>query len=214
MPFVGQFAMDLVRNHEYPVPQADVADTPQLFRRPDPSDRVMRVAQQQQLRFRIGGFRFEIVEIDRIAVVPVNEAIGRHFASVVADRRVETVVGRGLDDHPVARNRQGFDDRRQRRNDAARIDDPPGIHLPAVTVLEPPHDGIVIGLRHFGIAENPVRHAPLQGFDNGWSGTEVHVRHPHGQYAFFFGGIPFVGVRPATRDNCVEIVFHNLFFYP
>ena len=82
-----------------------------------------------------------------------------------------------------------------------------------MTALEPPDDRIVIGFGHFCIAENAVLHPLLQGIDNGGCGTEIHIRHPHGQYIFLFGSVPFVGVRPATRDNRIEIVSHNLSIY-
>ena len=82
-----------------------------------------------------------------------------------------------------------------------------------MTVLEPPDDCIVIGFGYFGITENAVCNPPLQGFYNGRCSTEIHIRHPHGQHIFLLRSVPFVRVRPATRDNRIEIVFHNLSIY-
>lgn len=40
---VGQFAMNFICHNKHSVAQTDVSDMPQLFRRPDPSDRIVRI---------------------------------------------------------------------------------------------------------------------------------------------------------------------------
>ena len=64
MPLVGQLAVNFIRHDKHPVAQADVADASQFFRSPDPPDRIVRIAQQQQFRLRVGRFRFKVVEVD------------------------------------------------------------------------------------------------------------------------------------------------------
>ena len=213
MPFIDQLTMNLVCHNEHPVMQADVTDAPQFLRRPDPSDRIVRIAQQQDFRLRIGRLCFEVVEVNRVAAVPINEVVGRQFASIIANRRIETVVCRSLDDYLVTRCSQSFDNSGQSWHDTVRIDNPPGIYLPAMPVIEPPDNRVVVGFGDFGIAENTMRYPLLQGFNNSWCCTEIHIRHPHRQYILLFGSIPFVRIRPAPRDDCIEIVFHNLSFY-
>ena len=205
--------MNFVRHDRHAVAQADVAHTSQLLRCPYPPDRIVGIAQQQEFRFRVGRFRFEIVEVDRVATIPVNEIIGRQLASVVAYRRIETVVCRRLDDDLVARFGQRLDDGGQGGHYATRVDHPPGIDPPAMTALEPPDDRIVIGFGHFGVTENTVLHPFTQGFHNSRCRTEVHIRHPHGQRTLFFGCIPLVRVRPAPRDDCIEIVLHKSYLF-
>ena len=43
MSFIDQLTMNLVCHNEHPVMQADVTDAPQFLRRPDPSDRIVRI---------------------------------------------------------------------------------------------------------------------------------------------------------------------------
>ena len=53
-------------------------------------------------------------------------------------------------------------------------------------------------------------HTLLQGFDDARDCLEIHIRHPHGYYAFFFHQVPFVGVGATAVYNFIKIVFHNL----
>ena len=55
--------------------QAYLADAQQFLLRPDPAYRIVGIAQQQKFRPLVGGFRFEVVDmdgarIDKILVTP------------------------------------------------------------------------------------------------------------------------------------------------
>ena len=56
----------------------------------------------------------------------------------------------------------------------------------------------------------PKMFREMHDIDNSGCCTKIHIRHPHGQYILLFGNIPFIRIRPATRNDCIEIVFHNL----
>lgn len=58
----------------------------QFFQSPDPSDRIVRIAQQQDFCFRIGSFPFKIGKVDYVAAILINEIIGKQLASVITDR--------------------------------------------------------------------------------------------------------------------------------
>ena len=83
---------------------------------------------------------------------------------------------------------------------------------------EPADDGLVVRVRYQGVTEDAVSHALLQGFDDGRSSLEVHIRHPHIQTAEieelvekkFAGSIPafltaFTKSQQLTADEIQEM---------
>ncbi len=81
-----QLAVYLVGHDHDVVAQAQLPDAAQLRGRPDPSDRVMRVAEEHQLHGRVGGFTLQVVEINRVGVVAVYQRAFGRLASAVVDR--------------------------------------------------------------------------------------------------------------------------------
>ena len=121
----------------------------------------------------------------------------------------ETVVNGRLKDYLVARFGQGLQDDRKGGNDARSREDPLVFDAESVPFAEPPFYGFEIGVGDLRIAENAVAEPSFQGVEYGRGRAEIHVGHPHRQHPFVCGQIPFDGVGTPSRNNLVEIVFHN-----
>ena len=111
-------------------------------------------------------------------MVFVNERVACHFAAVVADGGEEAVVDGRLYQNLVARHGQGLDDGGYGRHYAGGINHPLLFNGPSVPAFEPCADGFVILIGHPCVTEDAVSHAVGQGFRDGGSRAEVHVRHP------------------------------------
>ena len=78
-----QIAVDLVGDHRDSAPSRYLADARERLFIPYLSDRVVRVAEDHQIRLRVGKFLFEIVKVHPVLAVLKNERILDDAASVV-----------------------------------------------------------------------------------------------------------------------------------
>ena len=174
----GQFAMYFVGHHRHVVAEGDFADLHQFLPCPHPSGGIVGIAEQHHFYPFVGGFPFQVFEIDAVGMVFVNERVACRFAAVVADGGEEAVVDGRLHQYFVARHGQGLDDGGHGRHYAGGINHPLLFNGPSVSAFEPCADGFVILIGHPCVTEDAVSHAVGQGFRDGGSRTEVHVRHP------------------------------------
>ena len=215
-----QVGMNFVAGDENPVPQAYFAHRAKLLRRPGPAGRIVWITQQKQLYARIGDFAFQVFKVHFVGeitlVVFANrytaERIFKHIATLIADGREKTVVGRRLDDYLVAWRAKGTNDGGQRRDNADRIYNRVRRNLPAMANIEPADKTFVPRARWQGIAEHALLHATAQGIDDGGGGAEVHVRNPERQNAVLGGQIPLLAVRPTAGNKCVKVVVHCILY--
>ena len=105
----GEFAMNLVCHYSHAVAQADFTDVKQFVACPHSSCRVVRVAEQQQLRFGLGTFTLEVFEVDVVSLVLIDQTIRHNLTAVVADGGEETIVDRALNDDLVTRSCECLD---------------------------------------------------------------------------------------------------------
>lgn len=140
---------------------------PQFLRCPDPSRRIVGIAEQHQLHVRIGRRAFEGFEIDRVGVVAVDQVAPGGFAAAVGDGYEKVVVDGCLHQHLVARTGQRPENGRQGRNHTGHGVYPCPLRGPAVPPGEPSDDRRIVTLRDFRIAENPVFDPAAKGLDDG-----------------------------------------------
>ena len=200
-----KLAMYLVSHHRHAVTQADVAHALQLLARPHAAGGVVRIAEQHERHARVGSPAFQVVEVHAIgAAVPQERALLGH-AAVVAYGGEEAVVHGRLHQHLVARHGEGPDDGRQGRHHADGVDDVAAVNRPSVAAREPSRNGIVISIRHTGIAENAVLHAARQCLGDGGRRAKIHVGHPQRQHVRVGSAVPLHGVRAPAGNKFVEI---------
>lgn len=116
--------MDFVGNDGDVVRKADVGHCSQFFSRPDASDRVGRVAEDEETDFFLDDLAFEVVEVDGIAAVAQDKFVIDELAMVVTDRRGKRIIDRRLDHDGVACPGQRADGGTDGEDDARRFDEP------------------------------------------------------------------------------------------
>ena len=209
-PGTRQFAVDLVRNHENAVAEADLPYPQEFLAGPYPAHGIVGIAEQHRRRAAVRSQRLELLEVHLEAPVPAQERIDRLAAAVVSHRREECIVAGRLHDHAVPRTRKSLDRGGIGRNHARGRDHLLARNaLPAMPAGEPRSDRIEIILRHQLIAENAVLDPPPERSKNGRRGLEIHIRHPQRQH---IGSIlvPLHRFGADPGRTTVEIVFHNV----
>ena len=191
------------------MPQADLPEAGKLFGGPGPARRVVGIAQEDQLGLRVRRLALQIFEVHAVGAAFVDERIGERLTAGTLQYGEETVVNGRLKDYLVARFGQGLQDDRKGGNDARGREDPLVFDAESVSFAEPPFHGFEIGVGYLRIAENAVAEPSFQGVEYGRGRAEIHVGHPHRQHPFVCGQIPFDGVGTPSRNNLIEIVFHN-----
>ena len=169
----------------------------------------MGIAQEDQLGLRVRRLAFQIFEVHAVGAAFVDERIGERLTAGTLQHGEETVVNGRLKDYLVARFGQGLQDDRKGGNDARSREDPLVFDAESVPFAEPPFHGFEIGVGDLRIAENAVAEPSFQGVEYGRGRAEIHVGYPHRQHPFVCGQIPFDGVGTPSRNNLIEIVFHN-----
>ncbi len=222
---VEEVAVDLVGHHQHAVRQADLAQPPQLLRRPDAAHRVVRSGQDQHGHVRLPRQRLQPGEVDGVAAIRQEQWIARQLSLVVGDRCVERIIDRRLDDHPLAGRDEGAHQHVERRHHAGRRHDPLGLDGPAVAAGQPVDHDLAIGGAGPVVAKDAVLGARHQCVDHRLGNREVHICHPHGQQtltllqlqrfrqrheaAVLLDDLPLGGVGARSVDFLVEVVLHN-----
>ena len=91
------------------------------------------------------------------------------------------------------------------------------VHFPAVVALNPVGNARHIVVGHGGIAKHGVLHALVEGVDNEWWRSKIHVSHPQcSQIAAavaLLQRVGFYGAGAAAVDYFIEIVgLHNCLY--
>ena len=201
---VGQVAVDLVTDDSDPIPGAQFGQPCQFLLRPDPSTRVLGVAEQQQRRLGVGQLLLQVFPVDGISLFGQLQRTFQRNTPVVPDRVEEDVVDRCHHHHFLGRGRQFPDQRGDGGNHPGGEDQPILLNGQTVAALPPPHIGVIPLVRDNRVPENPVLHALGERLLDFRSGLEVHVRHPHGQLPL--AHVPFVRVGMPAVDDLVEVV--------
>ena len=203
-----QAGVDLVGNDDHAVPLAHRADPRERLAVPDPTDGVVGVAEQEEIRVRIGQLLVQILPVDGIVVPVIDQPVFRDLASVLCDDIQERVVGRGHQQDVLAGGGQPPDQGGNGSHDAARKQKPVLLDGQTVAVFPPVDIALIPVVGELGIAEDAVVQTGAEGVQDFRRRLKVHVRHPHRQLVFL--DVPFEGIGPQAGGRMVKIVvvFH------
>ena len=129
---IHKILVDLVRDHEYAVPQTDLRHFLQFLFFPHASHRIVRTAKNEKFHIVFNDLALEIFEVNRIFLPVENQFIDDDLPVVVADAFLKTVIDRFLDQDPVSRLRETADQRAEGEDHARRADRGIRIDFPAV----------------------------------------------------------------------------------
>ena len=121
---LGQIAMHLIAKHRHAVLLAQLADTSKVIPTKGAADRIVRVAKDKKRRLRIGEFSLQIRPIDAIIAVSVGKLVFYRHAGDVFDAVVKAIINGAHQQHVFGGRGELTDDRIDRRQCAASIDQP------------------------------------------------------------------------------------------
>ena len=200
---VGEFAVDLIGDHEDAVPAANLGHQEQFFPGPHASHGVVGVAQEENLA--AGRQLFEEVPVHYEVLAVVLQGAVLLDALVVADGGEESVVAGSHHQHLVSGYGHRLDGGAVGRNHTGGGNDIlPADSLPAVPGAEPSAHYLKITVRQQFVAEDAVVQPFLEGLLDFGGDAEVHIGYPHGQGAGI--QVPFYAFRPLAGGTLVEIV--------
>ena len=157
---------------------ANFADLLQLRRAPDPANRVVGAAENEEVDVVFHNLALHILKIHGVSAVFVLEGVFHHPAAVAVDHIEELVVHRGMNQHRITGLGGHPDGGGQGSNHAGGLDNPAAVDGPAVATGEPAGDGLIIIFGAVTVSKNaPVHHFPqriLHAFGCG----KVHIGHP------------------------------------
>ena len=209
---ISQIAVDLVRDYQYVVLQAQLTDPLQLFKGEAAHSGVVGVGHKEQLGAGILQLLLQIVKINLIfAVFVLHKAVLQQLAAVVAYDSGEGRVNRGLNDHLVAGIRIGSDGVHQERKNTVGVLDPVRIHVPAKVDALPARCRLfkLKGLN--GIAEAGVLCPLLDGLGNFCRYGKVRIRDPHREHVLWIAGsLVLLALGDSPVDDLVKIVSHSI----
>ena len=214
LPLADPVAVNLVRQHNHAVLQADFTDAGEVFRRPAVAGGVLRVAQDEGVGVDADA-ALELLEVHRELAV---DELQRHVLGLGLRERevgVETVIGRRLQQHLAALRRKRLQGRDQRRMHAGGQHHGGGVDVHAVALLVPGGDGLGDHRRRFAhveVAPVLVLHPRVQGIGDARCRLEVDVGNAHADLNAALAVeadllVELGGVTAEAVVNGVEVVF-------
>ena len=185
---------------------AEAAEPGKILPAPGTTNRVLRVAEDQQGGKGIGQLLFQILKVHRIPAVPVCKRILQHGTSVALDAIEEVVIYRRLDDHFFPGDGEYTDGCGDGRDHACHKKQFFPANLKAMMRPPPVPVGIVPCFRKGTVSEYTVNGPFFNGAPDTGGRGKIHIRHPHGQFAVEY--VPFFRTGPAPVRDGVEIICH------
>ena len=207
----NQVGVNLVGYQQGAAFHAKLRHFSQFLRLPDPSHRVLGVAQQENpaLLHLLG----EVVKVDAPFSVRFHQRVFHHFPAPGLRHIVKFRVHRGLDENFVAVAAEQSDNRGQGGHHAKAPAHERNVRRPALAALLPLLHRLKIAVRTGGVAPDALLSLGNAGVDDGLGGAEVHIRHPQRNDvggAEFFGPFVILGAAVAAAvDDFVKIIFHR-----
>ena len=137
--------MDLIRNNEHIVGNADMAHPLKFFPCPHNTQGVVGAAQKEYLCFLC--LFLKILKINNPASVLFLQRALNHFTAPALGHIVEFRVHRGLDQHLVPRLREHIDHGGQRGNHSQVKTDHALVNVPSVAALLPTAHSLIVRIR-------------------------------------------------------------------
>ena len=212
VPVEHQVRMNLIADHNDMVPGADLGHPVELVFRPDPADRIVRIADDHQLCFGVRRAALKIVKVDRVSAVFIDQAVVAQLPCVVVDGVAERMVDRAGDNNPVTRLRQCLHHGVEDRNNTGGKHNPVFLELPAVPLFDPPHDCGRKIFRDKGVAVNRVLRAPHHRLHHRRGAGKIRVCGPHRKRIGVSNPgadiVPFGRAGMIPVDHFIKIILH------
>ena len=181
--------MNFIRNHNYMMFPAQIANPPQFLPVPDSSYRIVGITQNHQGSLRIGKFLFQILKIHMISVSVILQRTLYNISSVIHNRIEENIVNRCLYQHIFPHCRQLAYHTGNGRNHPCTENKPLFFHGKIMPPLPPAQISLIPFFWHNGIAKYTMGGSLLDGCLDFWRCLKIHICHPHRQLMLFY--IPF-----------------------
>ena len=148
--------MHLIAKHRHAVLLAQLANTGKIVSTKSAADRIMRIAKDKKRRLRIGKLSLQILPIDAIIAASVGKLVFYRHAGGVFDAVIKAVVNGAHQQHVFGGRSKLADDRVNRGQRAAGIDQP--LLLDFIIVARKPPALIRAAplIIHKRIAQNPL----------------------------------------------------------
>ena len=207
---IDQIVVDFVGNEDQVVPPGEFRHRLQLCFRPDPPAGVVRRAEDEHALVARHG------RIPALAVEDVPPlGVLRHRQLDQPAARGANFLGEGVIDRreqndAIARRGVGVDTECGAVHEAVGIEDPVGLHRPAVPLGHPPANGGTIGAIVAEIAVDAMGVHRRNGIGHHLGRAKFHIRHPHRQTVLGgdavepFHHVPFDAMGTAAVDHFVE----------
>ena len=209
-----ELLVNLVRDDDDVVAQADRGELRKLCTRPYAPDGVVRAAQDEEFDAVCDDLLLEVLEVDLVAPLDEVEGTVDEDAIVLPDHVRERVVDGLLDEDALALFRKCTDGVCDGKDDTGRDDEVAALDSPVMARAEPVlKDGEIVVL-YLCIAEDAVCGACVQRINHRGGRTKVHVRDPERQnvcgVAALGGKVVFQTGGIATVDDFVKIDGHKV----
>ena len=209
-----KIGVNFVREQCHVVFHAQLRHPPQLLRRPDQSQGVVGIAEQEQVC--LAELGLEVLPVHHPAAVPLHELVLQHRAAPGLGHVVKLGIDRRLDQHIAAlRSEQAHGGGNGLHHPQAEAHSG-WVDLPAVPALLPAPDGLEVAVRPGGVAPKSLLRPGGEGVNDGLGSLEVHVRNPQRDHVlsaeFFLSLVVFGGAVSGAVDDLIKIVLHSHLF--
>ena len=174
-------AVNLVRYHKDPVPEADVCKFGKSLLVPDNAGRVVRIAKDKHFAsFVLLKNPVQAFQVHGISTIGLfNQGVEYDLVAAILGNEPERVVYGRLDDNFVTGLQHCTDGHPYSFDYSGDKVYPLFTDVPAVAVFLPFYDGGGEVVRGYGVAEDGMFKAFAECIDDKIRGLELHVRHPH-----------------------------------
>ena len=180
LPRQLQVVVDLVGDHIDPVLLADLQQPGDLLLLPYPAHGVVGGTEDKGFDLLPDDDRLEVLEVRGVDTALILQHGADQTPPRILHGAHEGIVAGAEDDAGVPRLRQRPQEAVDAADHAGGVADPGLLHLIAVALLFPVHEGLVVGKGGKGIAVGVHLRQGAHGFPHAVGAAEIHVRHPHG----------------------------------
>ena len=207
-----ELLVNLVRDDDDVVPQADRGKLLELRALPDTPDGIVWAAQDEEFDVVVDDFLREVLEVDLVVSLYEPQRIVEKSAFVLMNHVRERVVDGLLNEYGIARSCKRTDGICNGKDHTGGDDEVTSLYRPVMSRLKPVLKNGEVVVLYLRIAEDTVIGALLERCDDGGGGAKVHVCDPERQNvrrvtAFGSKVILQTGGIPAV-DDFVKVDWH------
>ena len=185
LPAPDKIEMNLIAEHQHLMFPANGSNAQQLFLRPHPTHRIVRVTQDEKFHLILHNFLLKILKINEIAAVLAAHQIRAYpFSSILQNDAAEGIIHWLVNQHGIARLRNCPDGICDSHAHARRLHMPFRPDFPVVVPFHPACHRLKEAIAGLGIRiavdiivrQLGKRVLHIRG------GSKIHIRHPQRQH--------------------------------